>query len=230
MTRYAVYAIPGIGPNEEPAAIRLLEAATQWLSRPDFADLTVNPRRYGFHATLKAPFRLAVGATEAQLKDTLTALCRSELPVAINELRLLALHPNNSPAGDSSGFRALTPVGDQEELNQLASTLVRNLDEFRAPLNEADRVRRNPAALSPLQRTYLERYGYPLVLEEFQAHFTLTDPVPASRSAAADAALKKHFAAVEGTSFELLNVALCCEPAPGRPFEVLSIHPLGTQN
>src|SRR5579872_6958585 len=32
-----------------------------------WAELTAEPRRYGFHATLKAPFRLAPSCTEAEL-------------------------------------------------------------------------------------------------------------------------------------------------------------------
>src|ERR1700712_2206872 len=34
---------------------------------PDWRELTSDPRKYGFHATLKAPFSLAQGKTEAEL-------------------------------------------------------------------------------------------------------------------------------------------------------------------
>src|SRR3979409_89519 len=34
---------------------------------PDWRDLSADPRKYGFHATLKAPFSLASGKTEAEL-------------------------------------------------------------------------------------------------------------------------------------------------------------------
>jgi len=36
-------------------------------TRPDWRDLTQDPRKYGFHATLKAPMTLADGKTEAEL-------------------------------------------------------------------------------------------------------------------------------------------------------------------
>ena len=34
---------------------------------PDWRDLTSDPRKYGFHATLKAPMSLADGKTEVEL-------------------------------------------------------------------------------------------------------------------------------------------------------------------
>src|SRR5512139_14059 len=34
---------------------------------PDWRDITSDPRKYGFHATLKAPMALAPGRTEAEL-------------------------------------------------------------------------------------------------------------------------------------------------------------------
>src|SRR6202000_715837 len=34
---------------------------------PDWRELTQDPRKYGFHATLKAPMSLAEGRTEAEL-------------------------------------------------------------------------------------------------------------------------------------------------------------------
>ena len=34
---------------------------------PDWRDLTQDPRKYGFHATLKAPLMLAENKTEAEL-------------------------------------------------------------------------------------------------------------------------------------------------------------------
>jgi hypothetical protein len=44
---------------------------------------------------------------------------------------------------------------------------VREFDRYRAPLTEEDRARRRPERLSERQREYLERWGYPYVLEEF---------------------------------------------------------------
>src|SRR5437764_13657697 len=40
---------------------------------PDWHDLTADPRKYGFHATLKAPFSVAPDKTEAEV----FAACRT---------------------------------------------------------------------------------------------------------------------------------------------------------
>ena len=45
-------------------------------STDDWRAATTEPRRYGFHATLKAPFRLAAGSTEDDLLEAVRT-CRS---------------------------------------------------------------------------------------------------------------------------------------------------------
>src|SRR5262249_2220033 len=54
------------------------------------------------------------------------------------------------------------------------------------PLTDADRARRNPARLTPRQRDYLERWGYPYVMEEFRFHMTLTGRLEANRASPLD--------------------------------------------
>src|SRR6266700_6027115 len=43
----------------------------------EWRELTHEPRRYGFHATLKAPFHLAPGRTEAELIGEFKAFARA---------------------------------------------------------------------------------------------------------------------------------------------------------
>src|ERR1700751_455314 len=58
------------------------------LRRPAFPDLqgldldvvTDDPRGYGFHATLKAPFELAPGAAEAELLEFAAGFARRQAP------------------------------------------------------------------------------------------------------------------------------------------------------
>ena len=70
------------------------------------------------------------------------------------------------PVVDSiSGFLAVVPADRSAELEQLAADCIRDFDSFRAPLTAEDRARRNPAALTPRQRDYLDRWGYPYVME-----------------------------------------------------------------
>ncbi|MGY3287977.1 hypothetical protein ACVWWP_001044 [Bradyrhizobium sp. LM3.6] len=56
--------------NELPFPSDTLHAA------PDWRDITADPRKYGFHGTLKAPMALAPGTTEAELLAGLRNLCR----------------------------------------------------------------------------------------------------------------------------------------------------------
>jgi hypothetical protein len=213
--RYAVYAVPGADDAAAPEAIRLREAVEGWYATDAVRDLTVDARRYGFHATLKAPMRLADGRTEAELRAAVEAFAATRAPVVIPAPRPAAL----------GGFRALLPDGDERALTSLAEAVVRELDGFRAPLDEAEQRRRRPEHLTPRERELLERWGYPYVLDEFRFHLTLTDRVPAARAAEIDAALAEHFASVAGIDVPLTALAISVEREPRAPFELLSLHP-----
>ena len=213
MKRYAVYAVPGALAADAPEAVRLRAAAETWLARDELRDLTSHARRYGFHATLKAPMRLADGRTETELRAAVDAFAATHQRLSID------------------AFRALVPDAERHSaLAELAADAVQSFDEFRAPLNQADVTRRRPERLSPRQRELFERWGYPYVLDEFRFHMTLTDAVPADRGAQIDAALEAHFAHVSGIDVPLTAVAICVEPAPGAPFELLSAHPFALRS
>lgn len=215
MKRYAVYAVPGADEDDAAEAIRLRAAVEAWYVRDELQHLTIDARRYGFHATLKAPMRLAVGRTEAELRATADAFAAGREPVVI---------PCPRPAA-IGGFRALLPDGDQDGLDALAAAALREFDDFRAPLEEADIRRRRPERLTRRQRELFERWGYPYVLDEFRFHLTLTDPLPVERTSAVDAAIEKHFAAVAGVDVRLTAIAISVEPEPGASFKILSVHP-----
>ncbi|PIK70910.1 phosphonate metabolism protein, partial [Methylobacterium frigidaeris] len=57
----------------------------------DLAGVTDSPRRYGFHATLKAPMRLHSGATEAGLLEAAATLAADHPPVPVGPLRVATL-------------------------------------------------------------------------------------------------------------------------------------------
>lgn len=215
MTRYAVFAVPGANDDDVAEAIRLRGAVDAWFARAPIEPVTRNARRYGFHATMKAPMRLAAGRTESELRAAADAFARGREPVLIPRPRLTAI----------DGFRALVPSGDVSELDALAAAAVREFDGFRAPLAEADIRRRRPERLTDHQRELLHRWGYPYVLDEFRFHFTLTDPVPTERASEIDAALEEHFATVVGVDVTLTAIVISVESEPGAPFELLSVHP-----
>ncbi|MGO1539136.1 MAG: DUF1045 domain-containing protein [Leucobacter sp.] len=216
MTRFAVYALPGaLGDADAPEAVELWGAAEAWYARDEFHDLTVDARRYGFHATLKAPFHLAKGTSEGELRAAADAFASARRPVIIQ-----------APApGQLGGFRALVPHGDATALADLAASAVREFDGFRAPLTELEVRRRRPERMSARERELFEQWGYPYVLDQFHFHMTLTDPVPISRSSEVDAALAEHFAATAGVDVPLRAIALFTEREPGAPFTVHSVHP-----
>jgi putative phosphonate metabolism protein len=151
---------------------------------PDWRDLTQDPRKYGFHATLKAPFSLAPDKTEAELLAACEAFAAIPRPI-----------PVISPVVDSiSGFIAVVPAEPSAELERLAADCTKEFDSFRAALTSDDRARRNPAALTPRQREHLDRWGYPYVMEDFRFHMTLTGRLDAARREPVLAMLRTRFA------------------------------------
>lgn len=133
----------------------------------DLYSLTAAPRRYGFHATLKAPFRLRPGVSAALLCTRTAQLARSLTPVPLGELR----------ASHRDGFVALRPSADPAPLGALAEECVRVLDPLRAPITEEDIARRRASgSLDARGEELLRSVGYHLALERFDFHLTLSDP------------------------------------------------------
>jgi putative phosphonate metabolism protein len=128
------------------------------------AQLTAEPRRYGWHATLKPPFRLRQGLSLDALDSAVYALCREWRPVPLPALRVARLRH----------FLALRPEGDTAPVNALAAACVQRLHALAQPLNDAELARRRRAGLSPHQDELLRAWGYPWVLDEFRFHCSLT--------------------------------------------------------
>ena len=165
---------------------------------PDWRELTSDPRKYGFHATLKAPFSLVQGKTEAELFAACAAFAAT--PQAI---------PRFMPmVGSISGFIAVIPAEPPQELLKLAADCVSEFDCFREPLTEADRARRNPSQLTSAQREHLDRWGYPYVMEEFRFHMTLTGRLGSERREPILAMLKARFAALELATLAIDRIAV----------------------
>jgi 2'-5' RNA ligase len=185
-TRYAVYFAPPPESDLWRFGSRVLgrDAATgatiegyapAGFSPQAWREIAAEPRRYGFHATLKAPFHLREGRTLAELEAAIAALAAETPPFDLGVLRASALKPH----GGDAGFVALTPPERTSALAALESQALHRLDAFRAPPSPAEIARRRPERLSERQREYLALWGYPYVLEEFRLHFTLTGAVPA---------------------------------------------------
>jgi putative phosphonate metabolism protein len=184
----------------------------------DWQELSADPRKYGFHATLKAPMALADGKTEAAL----LAACAD----FANEPRGI---PLITPVVDSiSGFIAVIPRERSHLLEQLAADCVRAFDVFRAPLTPEDRARRNPAKLSPRQVEYLDRWGYPYVMEEFRFHMTLTGRLGDIRRESVLAMLRERFARLELATLAVDRLALFRQDDAKAHFAIIGDWPLRT--
>ena len=216
--RAAVYWAP-------PVSDPLWELGSAWLGRdaetdrtvdqpdvPDIPALTESPRRYGFHATLKAPISLS-GTLQTFLADA-EALART-LNCAI--LPPLAVRVIGS-------FAALCPTEDSPALIALAAAVVTGLDHHRlleAPEKAANRAR----GRTPRQTAYLARWGYPFVLDEWRFHMTLSNDGAAT--AALLAAAERHFGAVLGSERPVRELAIYVEPEPGAAFRLVARLALG---
>ena len=214
MKRYAVYYAP------RPGAFA--SCADEWLGRdattgravpqpvlPDLdlttGELTVEARRYGFHGTLRAPFRPALAVDGASISAAVASLAARLQPVRCDGLLLENLQ----------GFLALTPVGCEAALLDLAAAVVEATDALRAPLTAQEIARRHPDTLSTRQRELLGRLGYPFVMDEFRFHLTLTDRLLAEQAGPVKAALGAHFAHVLPQPFEIQDLCLFGEDDAG---------------
>lgn len=217
--RYAIYYAPPEGGFARAAAEWLgWDPATgAALAQPDWpdlpapaADLTADPRKYGFHGTLRAPFRPATGLGEGDLRRGLDLLATRLAPVEMPRLVLESL----------DGFLALIPEGDDTALAALAEEVVRGTNGWRAPLTEAEIARRRPERLSERQRDNLARWGYPHVMEDFQFHLTLTGRLSEAEAQATRDLLARHFAPLLPEPFRIAELCLFGEATDGR-FHIL---------
>ncbi|MBR0819050.1 DUF1045 domain-containing protein [Bradyrhizobium liaoningense] len=191
--------------NEVPFPHEALHVA------PDWRDVSADPRKYGFHATLKAPMALAAGRAEAELVAACAAFAGKVRPM-----------PSIRPVVDSiSGFIAVIPAEPVDALQQFAADCVREFDDFRSPMTAEDRARRRPEKLSERQRDYLDCWGYPYVMEEFRFHMTLTGRLDAERRGPILEMLRGRFAALDLNTLAVDRIALFKQDDANARFRVI---------
>jgi len=213
--RYAIYYAPEPGPLADFGAAWLgwdakagrprAHLRISGLPRP-VGELTEQPRKYGFHGTIKPPFRLIEGSDIGLLHRSAAALCAQLKPVLLEGLQLSRL----------GGFLALTPEGDNAALAALAGRVVEALDGFRAAPSDAEIAKRNPDRLSARQRKFLQQWGYPYVMEEFRFHLTLTGSLPEEDAEATRAILEPVIAPLLGRPVRIASLCLFGEADDGR--------------
>jgi putative phosphonate metabolism protein len=190
----------------------LLQPLIKKVAPEHFAAITADPRHYGWHATLRAPFRLAPGHTLADVRIAMRQLCLGRQPV---DLPTLAL----SLAG---GFLALRPTDTPPALTALARDCVQQLQPLAAPLTATELERRRRAALTPEQDALLLAWGYPYVMDQFNFHLSLTGSLQglsdAIQGSVVDAA-DRCFGDLPPCRIDRLS--LFVEPTPGAQFRMI---------
>ena len=171
----------------------------------DIASLTAAPRKYGFHGTLKPPFRLARGRDPAELETAVAALAGDQAAFDAPPLMLRRL----------GRFIALVPSARCPRLVALAAAAVRELDPFRRPAGPAEMARRRAAGLTPAQERNLTEWGYPYVLDEFRFHLTLTGSLADPEAEAAMAALSTLTEPLCGDALPVRDICLFGERPDG---------------
>lgn len=222
--RYAIYFTPA--PDSA-----LWQLASAWIGRDTHADravprpaaldvapddltaATANPSRYGFHATLVAPFELAPGRDEDDLDETLVTFCRN-WPAFRTALKV----------GGIYDFLALVPTHADPRLDTLAAACVRGFDRFRAPLSDADLARRDSPELSDHERALLKRWGYAHVLDAFRFHMSLTGALPEASLARLQPRLAALFADVLQEPVAIDGLSLVKQTDRASPFRCIARH------
>lgn len=219
--RYAIYYTPS---QNSP----LQQAAISWLGYDAFDGRKVEtthgfdnqvsaPRKYGFHGTLKAPFHLAAGSSEKDLRSDFQRFAKASKPFVLPRLELTKI----------GSFFALVPSEPQPSLQRLADNCVSEFEKYRAPLSDADIKRRKPELLFEQQRQYLLEWGYPYIFDEFRFHLTLTGPVDEAASKDVETALHRHFDAHIGQPLFIDTIAIFEQKTPDASFRVHTAAKLG---
>jgi 2'-5' RNA ligase len=170
-------------------------------------------RRYGWHATLVAPFALAEGVSYEDLHQKLADIAQQvasfRLPLQLDKL---------------AGFLALRPSSDEATAQALSERCVRQLNALRAPLTEDAWQRRAPHLDEDELRLFRE-YGYPYVLQRYRFHMTLC----ARASDDEEQALREWLALklTKPLHADIDALTICCERELDQPFEQIERIELG---
>ena len=228
--RFAVYFAPDLHSPWWAAGSQWLgrdAAAGQALTQPPIAGVddqtlaacTAEPRRYGWHATLKAPFTLApehdLDSLLAHLQGLAERLPAFDLPpLRVSTVgHFLALRPQADGA----------PKGAMAAIASTAAACVTELQALALPLSDAELARRRQADLTAEQDQLLLRWGYPWVLQHFHFHMSLSGPL-----AALSMPVRVALIQAAQTRFHVLppcrfaHLSLFVQPQAGADFECLT--------
>jgi putative phosphonate metabolism protein len=173
--------------------------------------ITAEPRRYGWHATIKPPFRLRAGQTLATLDAAVASLAQVLSTCPMPDLQVALL----------DGFVALRPGRPWPRVEALAAACVKALHPLAEPLSATELAKRRLIGLTPRQDALLQTWGYPWVLDEFRFHCSLTSRLEGLSEAQRNAVLaaaQAHFSHLPEQRLDRLSVFI--EPSAGAPFRL----------
>ncbi len=217
--RHAAYFAPA---EHSPLA----QLGAQWLGRcaqsrramrqPDFPTIapetlracTAAAARYGWHATMKAPFALKPGVEMDAVPKAFSSLAQSKKALTLPPLTLRHI-------GD---YLALVPDASFSALQELAFDCVRALHPLAEPLSDQQLVQRRLTPLTASQDAMLLQWGYPFVGDEFQWHMTLTGSlkgISQGELQALQEAAVQWFGPVLNQALELDAISWFVEPMAG---------------
>lgn len=226
LPRHAVYFAPD---PQHP----LWNAGCDWLGRDARSAAPSSPARpwvqhpwrYGWHATLKAPMRLAPGSSEADWLDDVGRLAAGHPAFTMPALQVgrladfLALRPREAPTAD-------------HPLRRLADDCVLRLDRWRAPPDETERARQRRSAKTARQSEQVERFGYAHVLDDWRFHMTLSDSLAGLDETTVEQRRRQaidHFADALAEPLQCDALCVFVEPSPGAAFELRHRFALGAR-
>ncbi|WP_143152721.1 DUF1045 domain-containing protein [Marivita hallyeonensis] len=204
--RYAIYHVPDGPLGDFGASWFGWDCVSQQKATPlARQDWIANASRYGFHATLKAPFRLYDTCDAAQLPRAVEAFAQKRAAVSLGGLSLVWL----------GRFLALVPATSNDALSDLAAHCVTELDRFRAPLSVDEREKYARRNLSETLHQNLLTWGYPFVMDAFRFHMTLTDRVPQAERTTIEETVRAPLPDVSGP-YLMRHISLMGEDRDGR--------------
>ncbi len=176
----------------------------------NIAEVTAEPRRYGFHATLKPPMHLVEGTDWYKFIATTRAVAATVAPFELPPMAVT----------DLRGFLALRETTPCPPLQALADACVGQLDAFRAPPSDDELARRRKAKLSTEQDAMLLRWGYPYVFSTWFFHMTLTRRLSDAEKAVLLPAAESWFAPAVCVSRRVEDICIFTQAVSGAAFNL----------
>lgn len=219
--RYAIYFAPrpdsvwwtfgSVWLGRDPVTdAELVQPPVTGFDTESLARITAAPRRYGFHATLKAPFRLAPSHHRRDVYLQAANLAPTLRNVQLPPLRLSVI----------DGFIALIPASHDARIAAVAAQCVSCFDNLRARPDAAELARRRNEGLTFRQDRMLAEWGYPYVFDEFRFHVTLTGKLKLPQQQQVLEALTPMIAALASEPLVLDALTIFLQPLRDAPFVV----------